>query len=169
MTTLVRAWDALVSALLAGAGLLIAGVTLLIAWDVVARNLGLQPPESTVALTEYALLYVALAAGPALVRSRGHVTVDLLAGLLPAGFRPWLARGALAAAAATSAAVAMLATLLGLEALAMGELDVRSFDIPRIWLFVPLAVGCGMMAVEFLRLLARGEAAGRPPAERESL
>lgn len=169
MTALARAWDALVSALLAGAGLVIAAVTLLIAWDVVARNLGLQPPESTVALTEYALLYVALAAGPALVRSRGHVTIDLLAGHLPAALRPWLSRAVLAAAAATSAAVAVLATRLALEAVARGELDVRSFDIPRSWLFVPLAVGCGMMAVEFLRLLARGELAGRPPAERESL
>ncbi|MBL8224233.1 MAG: TRAP transporter small permease subunit [Chromatiales bacterium] len=169
MTVLVRAWDALVSALLAGAGLVIAAVTLLIAWDVVARNLGLQPPESTVALTEYALLYVALASGPALVRSRGHVTIDLLAGHLPAGLRPWLARGMLATAAATAAAVAVLAVLLALEALERGELDVRSFDIPRIWLFAPLAVGGAMMAVEFLRLLARGEVAARPPAERESL
>lgn len=169
MTALVRAWDALVSGLLAGAGLVIAAVTLLIAWDVVARNLGLQPPESTVALTEYALLYVALAAGPALVRSRGHVTIDLLATHLPAGLRPWLARAVLVAAAATSAAVAVLAVLLALEALERGELDVRSFDIPRAWLFAPLAVGGAMMAVEFLRLLARGEVAARPAAERESL
>ena len=169
MTGLGRAWDALVSGLLAAAGLVIAAVTLLIAWDVVARNLGLQPPASTVALTEYALLYVALAAGPALVRSRGHVTIDLLGGHLPGSWRPWLARGVLALAAATAATVAMLAVVLAREALARGEFDVRSFDIHRAWLFAPLAVGGGMMAVEFLRLLVRGEAAGRPPAERESL
>jgi TRAP-type C4-dicarboxylate transport system permease small subunit len=169
VTALVRAWDALVSALLTGAGLVIAAVALLVTWDVVARNLGLQPPESTVALTEYALLYVALAAGPALVRSRGHVTLDLLAGCLPAALRRWLGRTVLVAAATTAAAIAVAAALLCAEALARGEFDVRSFDIPRIWLFLPLTVGCGMMAVEFLRLLTRGEAASRPPAERESL
>jgi TRAP-type C4-dicarboxylate transport system permease small subunit len=167
--SLVRAYEALLAGLLAGAGLVIAAVTLLIAWDVIARNLGLQPPESTVALTEYALLYVALAAGPALVRSRGHVSVDLLATRLPRSMQPALARGVLLASAATAAAVACLATLLGLEAAARGELDVRSLDIPRVYLFVPMAIGCGLMAVEFLRLLSLGETPVRPPAERESL
>jgi TRAP-type C4-dicarboxylate transport system permease small subunit len=169
MTSLSRAWDALVTALLAGAGLVIAAVTLLIAWDVVARNIGVQPPESTVALTEYALLYVALAAGPALVRSRGHVTVDLLVTRLPRSWQPPLARAVLGTVALTSAVIAVLAAWLAVEAVSRGELDVRSFDIPRAWLFAPLAVGCGMMAVEFLRLLVRGGPASRPPAERESL
>lgn len=164
-----RTHDALVTGLLAGAGLVIAAVTLLIAWDVIARNLGLQPPESTVALTEYALLYVALAAGPSLVRSRGHVTVDVLATRLPRSWHPALARIVLLASAATAAAIAVLATLLGLEAVARGELEIRSLDVPRVYLFVPLAVGCGLMAVEFVRLLARGEVSARPPAERESL
>jgi TRAP-type C4-dicarboxylate transport system permease small subunit len=166
---LVRAHDTLVAGLLVAAGLAIAGVTLLIAWDVIARNLGLQPPESTVALTEYALLYVALAAGPALVRSRGHITVDLLANRLPRSWRPAIARVVWLSSAATSAAIAVLATRLGIEALARGELEIRSLDIPRVYLFVPLAMGCGLMAVEFLRLLARGESPSRPPAERESL
>ena len=49
-------------------GLMIAGVCLLIVYDVIARNIGLQPPASTVALTEYALLYFTMGAGPWLVR-----------------------------------------------------------------------------------------------------
>lgn len=169
MSVLARAWAGLVDGLLVAAGLVFAAVTLLIAWDVVARNLGLAPPESTVALTEYALLYACLAAGPALVRRRGHVTVDVLVGRLPPAARRHAARVVLLASAATAFAIAGLALALAIEAVARGEVDVRSLDIPRAWLFAPLVAGFGLMGLECLRLVARGEPPSRPAGERESL
>ena len=38
-----------------------------------------------------------------------------------------------------------------------GEIDIRSIEIPRALLFVPLVVGFFLCAVEFLRLLLIGE------------
>lgn len=169
MTVLGRAWAALLAALLTAAGVTFAVVTLLVAWDVIARNVGLEPPASTIAFTEYALLYACLAAGPALVRSRGHVTVDLLAARLPVAFRPVLARLALGASAATALLIAVLAALLAIEAVARGEVDVRSLDIPRAWLFAPMALGFLLMAGEFVRLAVRGEASAARVTERASL
>lgn len=169
MSRLLAGYDALVEGLARLAALAIGGVCLLVAWDVVARNAGLAPPESTVALTEYALLYVTMAVAPALVRRRGHVVIEVLHGRLPARLRRTLDRGILAFCAAVSLLVAGLAAALAVEAAARGELDVRSLDVPRAFLFAPLALGFLLMATEFLRLLARGEGLVRPVDERSSL
>jgi TRAP-type C4-dicarboxylate transport system permease small subunit len=162
MSELISAYDRLIDALVALAGLLMAAVCLLIIWDVVARNIGLRPPQSTVALTEYALLYITMAAAPALVRSRGHITIELLHRHVTGAARRRLDRAILAICACISLAVAGFALALGLEAIARGELDVRSFDVPRAFLFAPLAIGFLLMAVELLRLLSRGESVSRP-------
>jgi TRAP-type C4-dicarboxylate transport system permease small subunit len=169
MRALARAYDALIAGLVAAAAATMAAVAGLIVWDVVARNLGMRPPDSTVALTEYAMLYVTMAVAPALVRSRGHVVIEALHQRLPAGVRRPLDRAILAFCALVSLAVALLAALLAAEASGRGEIDVRSFDLPRAALFLPLVAGFGLMATEFLRLLARGENLMRPPAERGSL
>ncbi len=79
-----RAYDAFIEGLAGVAGLLIAAMCGLIVWDVAARNLGLQPPASTVALTEYGLLYFTMAAAPWLVRRRGHIVVEIFYQRLPA-------------------------------------------------------------------------------------
>jgi TRAP-type C4-dicarboxylate transport system permease small subunit len=75
---LAAAYAKLIEGLALASGLIIAGVCLLIIYDVVVRNLGLQPPASTVALTEYALLYFTMAASPWLVRTRGHIVVEVV-------------------------------------------------------------------------------------------
>lgn len=160
MNGLRRLYDAIVEGLVPLAGLVLAAVCLLIAWDVVARNVGLQPPESTVALTEYALLYVTMAAAPALVRRRGHVVVELVYRRIGGRARRLLDRLIPAGCAAISFLVAGLAVALAMEAVHRGEVDTRSFDIPRAWLFGPLVFGFGLMGTEFLRLALIGPGAG---------
>lgn len=169
MNRLQRAYDTLIEGLLVLAGLVMAAVCLLIVADVVMRNLGLSPPDSTVALTEYALLYITMAAAPALVRSRGHIVVELLHQRLGLRIRRVLDRAVLLACAGIALAVAGLAFALAVEAVQRGEIDVRSLDISRAWLFAPVVVGFVLMAIEFVRLLIRGENLVRPPGERESL
>lgn len=152
-----RLYDRLISGLAALAGAMIAAVCLLIAWDVIARNLGLQPPASTVALTEYALLYFTMAASPWLVRERGHIVVEILYQRAGAGLRRVLDRTVPLFCAAVCLTVAVLAAWLAVEAWQRGEVDVRSLDTPRWLLFLPLSTGFGLMATEFLRLWWRGE------------
>lgn len=152
-----RLYDGLIHALAGFAGALIAALCLLIAWDVIARNLGLQPPASTVALTEYALLYFTMAAAPYLVRVRGHIIVEVLYRRVDPAQRRWLDRAVLSLCVVICAVMASLALLLALEAFARGEIDVRSLDTPRWLLFLPLVVGFGLMGTEFLRLLIAGE------------
>ena len=162
-------WDRLIDGLAGMAGLLIAAVCLLIAWDVIARNLGLEPPASTVAFTEYSLLWFTMAAAPWLVRERGHIMVEVLYRRLPGGPRKLLDRLILILCAGISLTVAFIAALLALEAWQWGEIEVRSLDAPRWLLFFPMIGGFLLMGIEFLRLLIRGESMMRPPGETESV
>ena len=138
------------------AGLLIGAVCLLIVYDVAARNFGGQPPASTVALTEYALLYFTMGAAPWLVRQRGHIVVEVFFSMMNPLIQKGLKIAALVLCAAVSIAIAVLASLLALEAMSRGEIEVRSLDTPRWVLFLPIAVGFLLMAVEFFRLLIIG-------------
>ena len=161
-----RIYDRLINGLATGAGLLIAAVCLLIAWDVIARNTGLPPPASTVALTEYALLYFTMAAAPWLVRQRGHIVVEILYQHYPPIVRRWMDRAILGFCTLVCVGITILAVLLMFEAMRLGEIDVRSMDTPRWMLFAPLVVGFSLMATEFGRLLWRGEPVGATVTER---
>ena len=162
MNLLDRMYTGLIEGLATLAGLMVAGVCLLIVYDVIARNLGLQPPDSTVAITEYALLYFTMAAAPWLVRTRGHIVVEVLHSRLRGSARLWTDRLILAICIITAAIIAVLATMLAIEAGSRGEIEIRSLAMPRALLFAPLAIGFGLMAAEFLRLAIRGEAVADP-------
>jgi TRAP-type C4-dicarboxylate transport system permease small subunit len=166
---LARAYSKLIEGLALLSGLIIAGVCLLIVYDVIARNLGLQPPASTVALTEYALLYFTMAASPWLVRTRGHIVVEVMHSRLRGKARAFADRLTLAVCLLVSITVSILATILVAEAMQRGEVEIRSLAMPRALLFAPLAMGFGLMATEFLRLALKGEAVTDQNLQRESL
>jgi TRAP-type C4-dicarboxylate transport system permease small subunit len=169
MKLLGRLYSGLIESLATLAGLIVAGVCLLIVYDVIARNLGLQPPDSTVAITEYALLYFTMAAAPWLVRTRGHIVVEALHSRLKGHTRitvDWLI---LVICFFTSALIACLAAMLAYEAWSRGEFEIRSLAMPRALLFAPLTVGFGLMATEFLRLGLKGESVADPDNQKDAI
>jgi C4-dicarboxylate transporter DctQ subunit len=169
MKSLNKTYDALINGLAGTAGALIGAVCLIIAYDVIARNLGLQPPRYTIALTEYALLYFTMAAAPWLVRNRGHIVVEVLYSRTSGILRTILDKLILVLCSTVCALLAVLAALLLVEALQRGEIELRSLDMPRWLLFLPLLVGFSLMAIEFLRLLVRGEAAATASTRQDTL
>ena len=127
----------------------------------------MQPPASTVALTEYAMLYFTMAAAPYLVRTKGHIVVEILyQRISPAGRRK-LDRLILVLCMLIALAVSALALILLIEALQRGEIEVRSLDAPRWIIFAPLTVGFLLMATEFLRLLLRADSVFASTAEQK--
>jgi C4-dicarboxylate transporter DctQ subunit len=169
MKLLGRLYTGLIESLATLAGLIVAGVCLLIVYDVIARNLGLQPPDSTVAITEYALLYFTMAAAPWLVRTRGHIVVEALHSQLKGRTRitvDWLI---LVICFFTSALIACLAAMLAYEAWSRGEFEMRSLAMPRALLFAPLTIGFGLMATEFLRLGLKGESVADPDNQKDAI
>ena len=160
-----RIYDGLIKGLAGFAGLLLVAVCLIIVYDVAARNLGMQPPHSTVALTEYALLYFTMAAAPYLVRMRGHIVVEIVYQRASAAVRRHLDPIILSICALISLLVAGLSGVLLIEAVLRTEIEIRSLDTPRWILFAPLVTGFFFMGVEFLRLLFVGESVFRSASE----
>ncbi len=164
---MIRLYDRLITGLATFAGLTIATVCLLIAYDVIARNLGLQPPASTVALTEYAMLYFTMAAAPYLVRMKGHIVVEIVYRRISPTARRCLDKIILILCMLASLIIAALALILLVEALQRGEIEVRSLDVPRWMLFAPLVAGFLLMATEFLRLLLKSDSVFASTAEKK--
>ena len=147
-------------AALAAAGLI--AIMLAIVFQATARSLGFSGSSHVFTFTEYGLLYIVLFASPWLAGRRGHVLVELLAAAAPPRARPALAR----AAAALSVAICLiLAWYFGeatLKAHARGDMDTRSFDMPRWLLLGAMPVCFALMAAQFARLAA----GATPPAGR---
>lgn len=139
------------------AGLLMAAMMVAICFDVIARNLGYQSSAHLFTFTEYALLIVPCLGAPWLVREKGHIYVEIIFMYLPREGRWLLMRLIGVACVIVCLVLAWYGGEVTVRNFVMHDVDVRSMDMPR-WMivgFIPLSFA--MMAVEFIRFLARGE------------
>jgi len=136
---------------LAGAALTVMLVAILI--DVIMRDLGGQPPEATVPIVEFGLLYITMFTAPWLVRTKGHIIVEALTSQLPPRIHRIQAKAVYAVCAATCLAFAWYATDLAVGAWQRGEMDERALGVPSWVLYAPAVVSFAMMAIEFARYL----------------
>jgi C4-dicarboxylate transporter DctQ subunit len=139
------------------AGVLMVAMMAMIVTDVVLRNLGYQSSAHFFTFTEYFLLLIPLLGAPWLVREKGHIYIELLLNALPPGARRIQIRVILALCLAVCAVLAWYGGDITLRDYLQDEKDVRSFDMPRWMLMLSMPLAFGMMALEFLRLLVRGE------------
>ena len=136
------------------AGALLCGIAALVVYDVMLRAFGLQPPQSTSAVSEYSLLFVAMLASPWLVRSRGHVVVTSFFNLTPSQIKPLLERLIYLSCAVVSLLLATFGFKAGYASFLGGEIDIRSIDMPRWILFSSVGVGFTLIGIEFVVLLS---------------
>jgi C4-dicarboxylate transporter DctQ subunit len=152
-----KAYDAVLYGMAWCAGFLIAAMMVVITVDVVVRNLGYQSSGHFFTFTEYALLIVPCLGAPWLVREKGHVYVEILLMHLRPRQRAALRMVIGVICVAVCAVLAWYGCEVALRDYMQNEKDVRSLDMPR-WMivgFIPLSFA--MMAVEFLRFMARRE------------
>lgn len=150
---LARAYAFLLRGLATLAGAMLCGIAVLVAYDVILRAFGLQPPQSTSGVSEYSLLFVAMLASPWLVRSRGHVVVTSFFNLAPPVIKPPLERAIYLSCAVVSLLLAAFGFKAGYASLLAGEIDIRSIDMPRWILFCSVGFGFTLIGIEFLVLL----------------
>ena len=136
-----------------GAGIL-ALVTLFILYDVIARNAGFPPFTHTLALTEYGLYYVTLLGAPWLVRKKHHVYMQLVTAVAPAALRPVICKLSYLLCALACGLICYYAGLVTVEAWIRGDMEVRSFDMPRWLIFAVMPVSFSLLTIEFSRYLA---------------
>ncbi|WMS41458.1 TRAP transporter small permease [Acuticoccus sp. MNP-M23] len=157
MTHLVRAYDLLVVGLAVIAGAILPAFMLIIVYQVVWRNLGLQPSAHLFTFTEYGLLYLTMLGAPWLVRERGHVYIEVLTAYLPVRARNALSRIVSALCVVISGVLALKGLDITLTNFASAEMDVRSLYFPRWILIACIPLGFGLMAVEFARFVFGAE------------
>ena len=157
LQSLIKAYDAVIVGLAVLAGAMVAAVFLAIVYDVSVRTLGFQPPFWTIALTEYALLFMTMFAAPWLVRKRGHVFVESVVLQLGAAARRVVEKLVYIICIVLCLVLAYYATDQGLDAASRGTLDIRSITVPRWVLFAALPIGFGLSAIEFFRFLVGSE------------
>jgi TRAP-type C4-dicarboxylate transport system permease small subunit len=139
------------------AGALMVAMMAMIVADVALRSLGYQSSAHFFTFTEYFLLLIPLLGAPWLVREKGHIYIELVVSALPPRVQRALVGVIVAVCIAVAAILAWYGGGITLQDYAGNEKDVRSFDMPRWMLMVFVTLSFGMMALEFLRLLVRGE------------
>ena len=115
--------------LIVGAGQLALAV-LFIVYDVLARNLGLQPFAHTIAATEYSLLYLTFLGAPWLVRCKRHVYIELVTALVSPRMRKVIATFVYLLCTLLCALLCYYSASVTLEAFVRGDIEARSFDMP---------------------------------------
>lgn len=147
------AYRTLVNLLRALSGVIVFGVFALIVVDVFVRLAGLQPWLYSSILVEYGLLWFTMLAAPWLVRTRGHVFIDVLSQFLPRPVRRLVARLAYLICVVSSLVFAYYSLQLLIDAITSGEIDTRAVDMPAWALLLPIPFCFLLVAVEFGRYL----------------
>jgi TRAP-type C4-dicarboxylate transport system permease small subunit len=151
MSTLAWLHDAMSRALFWCAGTALAVATVLYLVEVVARYGFNAPTTWTVEVVEYALLAIIFLALPEVTRTKAHITMDLISGMIGPRKAERLARvnGLLAAMACF-----LSAYIAGNEAarqFGRGLLTNAANPIPRWWLTAIISFGLANAALHFLR------------------
>ena len=157
MTLFLSGLDAVCKALFWLACLCTAAIVLIVLYDVTSRNLGLPTAIWAINGVEYLMLHITFLALPWLVRTRGHVSIEILFAYLPEGIarRHKLVLHVLAAAICF-----YLAWRSGLslsKAWIDGTYEIRSFDAPMWTLFSTMPVGFLFGGLQFLAFPLRGD------------
>jgi TRAP-type C4-dicarboxylate transport system permease small subunit len=130
-------------------------VTLLVCYDVIARNLGARSLPWIVEITEYALPLATFLAAPWLMYRNEHIRLDVLGARLSRTKMAVVDRVAAAFGLAVSAVIAWYAIAVVLDARASGAVVIKSLVFPEWWLFVPVPLCFALLALECLRRLVR--------------
>ena len=164
-----RAFDLLLAALGALAGLAIALIAVLVSLEVGMRNVGLGTLPWLIELVEYALYAGTFLAAPWVLSLGAHVRVDILLTSLPR--RAAVALEVLVDVAGAAIALALMRYGLEatLEARRIGALVIKTLVVPEWWLLAVIPFASLLIAVEFLRRALRPMASaarrGAAPAE----
>lgn len=134
-------------------GIVVVCVFALIVTDVLVRLAGFSPWIYSSGLVEYGLLWFTMLAAPWLARIKGHVFIDAVKVLLPAPVQKAMAKIVYVICIVSCLVFAYYAGGLFLDAIRLGQMDVRGEEMPLWTLLVPIPVGFTMVAIEFIRFL----------------
>ena len=132
-------------------------ITLMVCWDVIARNLRVGHLPWILELTEYALPLATLLAAPWLMWRGQHVRLDVLEMVLSPAARARMERVSAGAGLAVSLLLCGYGLVALLDSKRSGALMLKALVFPEWWLYLPVPIGFGALALECARRLFRAE------------
>ena len=153
MSVVAHLYNRLIVGLAILAGAMLAVIFVGIVLDVTIRTLGYNALQWYSAIAEYCLLFSTMFGAPWLVRLKGHVVVESLTLAMPPLVRLVMAKCVYLICIGLSLLFGYYGLLEMSAALASGELDLRSIDMPKWMLYVPFPLGFTLVAIEFGRYL----------------
>lgn len=146
-----KLWDMIMRGCGGFSAALIAAMTLLVSYDVVARNVGLGSLPWVLEITEYMLPALICASAPWLMYRGAHIRLDLLRMLT--GPRVGRAMEVVVAVVATvaSALFTWFALQLLLNSRAAGNIVMKALIFPEWWVYIPVPIGFALLTLECAR------------------
>ena len=123
-------------------------ITALVCFDVISRNLGLRSVVWINEVTEYALPIATLAAAPWLMWRNQHVRLDLLGMVLSPTAQRRVDRLSSAIGLLVSLVMVWYSIRMLLDSRAAGSIVLKALVFPEWWLYVPVPIGFGLLALE---------------------
>jgi TRAP-type C4-dicarboxylate transport system permease small subunit len=134
-------------------GLLIGGIALGITVDVLMRNLRLGSLSWVMEVNEYALYIVTSLGAPWALYRSAHVRVDLLLRGVPRAAGRWLEALTDLIGLFASGALLYYAVAVARASIRDNARVIKILIIPEWWVFAVVAVGAGLLVIEFVRRL----------------
>ncbi|TFZ04558.1 TRAP transporter small permease [Ramlibacter rhizophilus] len=145
--------------------LLLGALVLIVSADVGVRAAGLRPLAWVPQVAESILLYATFLPMAALVREKGHVFVEFLRAPLPAWAQRALERFVYLACIAISTWLGWIGWQHLAESVRTGAFVTGTYDMPRWVVFLPMVLGFGLSALEWLRMLLGHDSLYRADAQ----
>ena len=142
-------YGTLLQALAVIAAVLLGVTAFAVTFDVVARNLGLGTLPWILEVSEYVLPLATFLVAPWLLYRNEHIRLDVLLGAFP-----WLRHIVHLVGLAVCAVLVVYGVRTVLNSAAQGSMVFKSVVFPEWWLYVPVPLSFGLLAIEFLRRLA---------------
>lgn len=136
-------------------------IVALICLDVLVRNLGWGSLPWLIELTEYLLYGGTFLAAPWLLRQGGHVRIDIVLASLPRRMAIRLEQVVDVCGVCITLVLLYYGTAAVFDAYRGAMVQYKTWHVPEWLLLLPIPIGCGLLAGEFLLRALRVEGAAR--------
>jgi len=159
---LARAYDRLIDAAAAVAGIGIAFIALGVTADVAVRYFAGGAIKWMLESSEYVLFGIAFLGAPWALREGAHTAVDLLAETLPDAAKRYCALAANGVGFATSAGLLWFGGIAAMQSRSLGTMIYKTVVLPEWWILVLIPFCGALLVIEFGRKI-RATLRGEPP------